>query len=709
MFIKLLIWIFQFCLFIPKAYSFRTPKHDIAFYYKTHASVSLTNPDNHTTSYGIYVAGQTITIDIPTSVVGVPEILDWKVVNINKDRLMFVHKKKPQILIDQKEIKEIGYSGELSDSIIAFGDNEALHVPTIFNPNLIKPVPTWNYIELLYFDDENEKVSVLRSLPWLKDDDWKFIKEWKMTDYIHFDNKLYLAIKRTISNANSQSVNQEISIIRLCLDKGSELISSAVEIHFGRPEFNTNQITDLIFVIIFGSWVKEDDRYQLHTTQLRPNNTKIYHIYYFHDIFSLFEETANECASGSDNINSLRYHLRSEVGKCKTISYKSCSTKENIVPSRNVKNLTGEYTFHGLAGLTSSIHKIQFVTLPYPHSKRTILMKKTLLILTSFCEYYSLFTLERCFNLQPINWDWLFFSFQGDFYINKHPFGYHYVDKSANKNLFILIEVCLHLETCTQCIMYGLYFDCIWSNSICTHDDQPKNKATLTVDHCFKISKISPLMFNSSSPTILTIEFDQSLNFTASQEQLAIQAGDNHCTNITMNGPFINCSMDLTKSGQFKIEVSLRNDKYADAATLSSASTDKVHIFVPDSEYDFTFIVIFILFLLMSLVISSFILIVHTKYNNECFNRFKKFSRTRKANRFTGAQSAITRVRSKILSSTMNTLTDSTVTNAPSSKQVSRWSSMRSVPDHLYLSKELNSSRVDQQSTSASKSSKFHP
>uniref|UniRef100_A0A158P4U9 Uncharacterized protein n=1 Tax=Tetranychus urticae TaxID=32264 RepID=A0A158P4U9_TETUR len=694
MFIKLLIWIFQFCLLIPKAYSFSTPKHDIAFYYKTHASVFLTNPNHRTTSYGIYVAGQTITIDIPASVDALSNILNWKVVNINKTRLMFVHNKKAQILINQQRINQMNYSGDLSDSIIAFGDNEALHVPTIFNPSLTAPVHKWNYLELLYFDDSNEKVSVKRSLPWLKDDDWKSIREWKMTDYIHFDNKLYLAIHRSISQADSQSVTQEMSIIRLCLDKGIELISSAVEVHFTRPEFNTNQITDLIFVFIFGSWGNETSHYQLHTTQLQPNNTQIYHIYYFRDIVSLFEETVNECASGSDNINSLRYHLRSEVGKCKTISYKSCSTKENIVPSRNVNNLTGEYTFHDLAGLTPSIHKIQFVTLSYPHFKRTILMQKKLLILTSFCEYYSLFTLKQCLKPKQIIWNWRFVSFQGDFYINKHPFGFNYVGKKTYENYFIPIEMCSHLKTCTQCIMYGLYFDCIWSNSMCTRGDQPKNKATLTVDHCFKISKISPLIFNSSLPTILTIEFDQSLNFTASQEQLVIQAGDNHCTNITMNGPFIICSMHLTKSGQFKIDVSLRNDRYADTSIISAVSNDEVHIFVPDSEYDFTFIVIFILFLLMILVIISFILIVHTKCNNEYLNRFKKFSRTRKANRFIGAQSAITRVRSKILSSTMNTLTDSTVTNAPSSKQVSRWSSMRSVPDHLYLSKQLYSSRL---------------
>uniref|UniRef100_A0A158P4U4 Sema domain-containing protein n=1 Tax=Tetranychus urticae TaxID=32264 RepID=A0A158P4U4_TETUR len=672
---RLLIWIFNFCLLIELTYSFRTFKHDIAFYYKTHASVSLTNPDNHTTSYGIYVAGQTITIDIPTSVVNVSEILDWKVVNINEKRLMFVHNKKPQILINQQRIKQMNYSGELSDSIIAFGDNEALHVPTIFNPNLTKPVHTWNYIELLHFDDENEKVSVIRSLPWSQEEDWKQVKEWKMTDYIHFDGKLYLLIKRTIARDNPQSFTQEISIIQMCIDQGSELISSFVEIGFIRPELQTNQIIDLIFVFIFGPL--GHDRYQLHTTQLQPNNTKIYQIYSIRDIVSLFEETLIEmCGSRS----------RSEVTKCKTTSYESCLASKNVgINVTGYKNILDIF----LHSVANDLHKLQFFTLPHPYYSASLFIHTKPIFYTIACEYTS--APLDCINYgNSINSGQAFA--QAHFHVNKHPLGIVYVTKETNQFVFGRLAVCEKPKTCTECIMYGFYLGCIWSNSICKPDDQPRNKATQTINHCFKVINISPLMFNSSLPRVLTIELDRPLNVNASQEQLVIQAGDNHCTDITMNGAFINCLMALSESGEFTVDVSLRNDRYADAAILSSASTDKVHISVPDSEYDFTFIVI--LFLLISLLISSFIFIVRTKYKNKYVNRFKKFSRTRKANRFIGAQSAITRVRSKILSSTMNTITDSTVTNAPSSKQVSLWSSMRSVPDHLYLSKQLYSSRL---------------
>uniref|UniRef100_A0A158P4U2 Sema domain-containing protein n=1 Tax=Tetranychus urticae TaxID=32264 RepID=A0A158P4U2_TETUR len=613
MFIHHLIWIFQFCLLIQISNSFRTFKHDIFFYYKTHDSVFLTNPTNHTTSYGIYVAGETTTINIPKNVANMSDILDWKVVDINENQLMFVHKNKPYILINRQIIREMEYAGELIDSIIAFGDNEALHVPTISNPSLTKPVHTWNYIELLYFDDENKKVSVKRSLPWLKDD-WKFIKEWKMTDYIHFDDKLYLLIKRSFSKANSQSVTQEISIIRLCLDKGRELISSAVEIHFTKAEFNNDEIIDLIFVYIFGSSVDGNNRYQLHTIlKQSQSSVNVYHTYSLSDIVSLFEETANECASGSVNINPLQHHLRSEIGKCKKTSHESCSTKENIVPSRNFVLNT---TF--LETRATAVQKFQYISLPYPYFRGSLLLHVKPNFYTSFCEYITSAP-STCKNFIA-NSDYFAQFAQADFHINKYPNGFVYVTKETNQILFIPIEVCPNLKTCTQCIMYGLYFDCIWSNSNCVPDTQPKNKAALTVDHCFKVINISPKIFNSSFPTILTIGLDKSLNFTASQEQLLIRAGDNNCTDITMNGLFIICSMNLTKSGRFKIDVSLRNDRYADAAILSSVSTEKVKILAPENDYYYTFVLILIIMTVS--LISIFLVLGYSIHNAKHQNEF---------------------------------------------------------------------------------------
>ncbi|XP_025016838.1 uncharacterized protein LOC112538971 [Tetranychus urticae] len=202
-----LITILSLALLNRTSHPFSATKHNIISYYKTVNNVFLTNPENHTTSYG------ETTVDIPSSVANVYDIVKWKVVNVDEDRLMFVHKNKPQILVDQKRIKKMEYFGDLSDSVISLGDNAILHVPTIFNPELTEPVHKCNYIVLLYFDAENESVRVIDSLPWLKDDDWKLIKEWKMSNYIHFDNKLFLLILRSIWNEKAAKVTQDTSII----------------------------------------------------------------------------------------------------------------------------------------------------------------------------------------------------------------------------------------------------------------------------------------------------------------------------------------------------------------------------------------------------------------------------------------------------------------------------------------------------------------
>uniref|UniRef100_A0A158P4U0 Sema domain-containing protein n=1 Tax=Tetranychus urticae TaxID=32264 RepID=A0A158P4U0_TETUR len=625
MFIHLPIWIFQFCLLIVMTNSFRTPKHDSLFYYKTQNSVFLTNPKDHKTYYGIYVAGETTTINISKKVANVPDILDWKVVNTKRNRLMFVHKKKPYILINRKEIQEVKYSGELSGSIIALGDNEALHVPTIFNPNLTEPVPTWNYLELLHFDNKknnNIKISVLRSLPWLKDD-WKFIKEWKMTDYIHFDDKLYLLIYRSILQANSSSVTKEISIIRLCLDKGRELISSAIEIHATQPEFQTNQIIDLIFFFLFQPTHFEIHRYQLHTIQLQSsNNIKIYQSYSISNFVSLFEETANECASGSGNITLLRQHLRSEVGKCTKTKNMSCSTKQNIVPSKSVNLLllVPSELYPAFEILESLYQKIQVLTLPFPYYKTNLLMNTKPIMSSSFCEYssYSL----KCYNFIA-NLDGVADFAQADFYINKKPYGFNYVDKEAKKIFFVSFEMCPNLKTCTQCIMYGFHFNCTWSNSDCVANHETRDEIKLTVDYCFTIVEVSPLSFYSSSPTNLTIKLDKTFEISDSQEQLVIQAGDNYCTDITRDAFSINCTLNLLESGKFNIEVSLRNDRYIDVVMLRSVSVDQVYISVSSGRY------IFVLSSL-GLVIGSILLLGYKKNIKKDSNEFLEFRKARK-------------------------------------------------------------------------------
>uniref|UniRef100_A0A158P4Z0 Uncharacterized protein n=1 Tax=Tetranychus urticae TaxID=32264 RepID=A0A158P4Z0_TETUR len=654
---------------------------------------------------------------------------------------MFVHKNKPQILIDQKTIKEMEYSGKLRGALIAFGDNEALHVPTIFNPNLTQPVPEWNYIELLYFDDENKKVSVKRSLPWLKDD-WKFIKEWKMMDYIHFDDKLYLLIKRSIWNEKTKNVTQEISIIRLCLDKGSELISSAVEIRYNRPEFQTNQITGAIFIYL--PFYKPVKILLLITKE--ASNKSLIHTRYFIDHFaSLFDKTGKECASGANKYTLMRYHLRSEVRSCQKTTYKNCFSNENTVPSVEL-NFDGIWPYHFIFADGRSIHPP--LEYDYNHSLNQTHFchqisdweQTCIEIYKNFNNDSSIQNVEVFFIEYPMNRFWLRYNslrfsegrrcfqqnntyltcykndgyeqfiddMQLHWYSNHRPLGHFQVTNNTNKIIIkILSDFCGKLKSCTHCLMHGVIEDCIWSNSRCKKDIKSVKQ---TVDYCFKIARISPLMFNSSSPETLTIELDKPLDLDETQEYLDIKTGPhNHCTNIkpNHNGSIFNCSMQLSESGKFKIIFSLQNDRYADAISISALSTEKVDIAAPEDDYLPTLIVLFLGLLFISLIVYlSFKKQQSKDPKKDSTRKVRKFSDSKEKQGSAEAITAVTRVEAQIISSAMKTTKDSTIQKEPSSKLIKSRSSMPSVSKQLDVSKSKNSS-CSLKSTKDQKSTKI--
>uniref|UniRef100_A0A158P4X5 Uncharacterized protein n=1 Tax=Tetranychus urticae TaxID=32264 RepID=A0A158P4X5_TETUR len=713
-----LITIMQFFLSIEYSYSFRRFKHTQFNYYKALDSVSFRSAAN-LPSYDIYVAGESITILIPTSVVDLSDIFNWKVVNLKKDRLMFVHKNKPQILINRTTIRPMKLkpgTNPLTGPIIVFSDNEALHVPTIINPNLTEPFPKWNYIELLYFDDEDEEVSVIRSLPMLANDDWKFIKEWKMMDYIHFDDKLYLLIKRSIWNEKTASVTQEISIIRLCLDKGSELISSAIEIRYNRPEFQNNQITQAIFICL-SYYIPE--KIFLLITHKTLNQTLIHKRYFFNDFVSLFDKTGKEYASGANNYTLMRYHLRSEVRSCQNTTFKSCSSNENIVPSVEL-NFTQIWDYHfifadgmsDLTGLEYAYDHTQNEThfchqrIGYGYKQICIEIDK------NFNQDDSIQNVEVFFFGYPFYWLYLSYNnvrlnesrrcgqykysglpcykndekskddIQLHYYFNHRPFGFFHVTKDTNRAFRTLLDHCVDYVSCNYCMMYGQNMDCIWSNSRC--EIRKDQNVTQTVNYCFKITSISPLMFNSSSPETLTIELDKPLELKVPKDYYVIKAGPhNHCTNIkpNHNGLIFNCSMRLSESGKFKISVSLQNDRYADAISMSALSAEKVDIVAPEVEHEYSSIII--LLFLGSLLI-SFLLIVYSRYKKQQFKKRstyysyknkRKFSNSKKQREYFETTSAITRVKAQILPSKMNTTNETTIETRPSSKP---WTSVSS-------------------------------
>uniref|UniRef100_A0A158P4W3 Sema domain-containing protein n=1 Tax=Tetranychus urticae TaxID=32264 RepID=A0A158P4W3_TETUR len=642
------------CLF-SEIVSFRTPKHDMIFYYKTPSNVFLTDKDNSTTYYGIYLVGKTIYINVSKSVVNVSELVNWKVINVDKDRLMFVHQNIPQMLINQKTIKNMTYSGKLTGPIIAFGDDEALHVPTILNPDLTEPPVDWNYLELLHFDVESEKVSVIRCLPAFQDD-WKYIAIWKMTDYIHFDNKLYLLIMRSIWDEKVSDITHEISIMRLCLDRGSELISSAVEMHFTRPEFDANELHEVIFVYFSQSYNDDNESksFYLCTNQHLSNQSAIIVYYYFDHLFPLFEQTAKSCSSGANNVTLLRHHIRSEVGVCKKTIHESCLTKGNIVPSVDISNLAviGKLPSTMFVNKNQVLKMNKFV-LSFPFYANTLnVYTKVSPFAPIVVHVFSYYASTTDIQFETDLWENFIIGSVKIFHINKHPFEGYYLTNVYNQIIPTWdIPLCSRLTTCTQCFMYGSSIDCVWSNSACTNatiNHQPKTKIESNFNNCFKIIDISPSIFNSSLPKTLTIILDEPLLITESQETLIIRAGPhNRCTNITINGAVIECSLKLVESGEFNIVLNLVNDNYADVYSMSTVSFDKVNIAAFNAaNATNTFAIIFILF--ASLLMSACLFLAYKMCNKQQSGLVKIFSGSKKAAEHVESQRSIKHVDPKI-------------------------------------------------------------
>lgn len=95
----------------------------ICFCITKHNSVYIRSPAKKDGAYGVHVTGATSRIGLYGKIVRKREIINCKVINIKKHRLMFSYGNEAEILANQKHLIKISYSGNLSDSIIAFGIN----------------------------------------------------------------------------------------------------------------------------------------------------------------------------------------------------------------------------------------------------------------------------------------------------------------------------------------------------------------------------------------------------------------------------------------------------------------------------------------------------------------------------------------------------------------------------------------------------------
>lgn len=637
-------WTFGINLLISGSFSIKIPKHDLVYYYKTHDSVFLKNPSNHSTLYGIYVAGETVYIDIPQNIANVSEIVNWKVINTDVSRLMFVYNNKPRVLINRTIIREMKFSGNLSDSIIAFGDNEALHVPTILNLNANEPNPKWNCIDLLHFNVKSEKVSVIRSLKWRNDSYWRFFKEWKMTDNIYFDKKMFILIKRTKASYMLRAEQQEIAIIRLDLTKGNDLFSTAAHIYFDRPEFLIGQIINTIFVLDFKAAPKSNRLLQFHSTILSTNDSTIRYYNYTIANFLLLLELS----SGDYPKNVHPWGLLAAA------------------------NISASYNFH----YTKETHRLHFLSIPYPFNLFTLNFRYIDFNLYRDClsDYF------RCRNLTSYTE-----LVKVERHINKKPFGVYYLTTTSNINIiqFIEMDLCWRVTNCIDCILYGLSsFNCIWSNSKCKKSNTTVKKSDYTANYCFKIIDIHPKAFKLSSTKTLKIQSEEPLDTNVPDKSLVIEAGQtNNCDNIKRDGSNISCELNLNRAGTFIVTLSLQSYKYSDTSILRAHSNQSVVITL---EYSIIFIIMSFLGLLFGQFFLLFILCL--RYNK--LARFKNFSLNKKLKGLIELKSELNSWGKRASSPGAYTQSKSTIITKSRTSMLPSWTDLPFVLSRVHLAKQ---------------------
>ncbi|XP_025016812.1 uncharacterized protein LOC112538956 [Tetranychus urticae] len=428
-----------------------------------------------------------------------------------------------------------------------------------------------------------------------------------MTDYIHFDNKLYLLIKRNIWKKEIFDFTQEISIIRLCLDKGRELISSAVEVRYAHPEFQNSQIIEAIFKL---RMVHNHDVFRTSNFgRRRPH---------FSDMFDMVEEMF---ASADKSVDLLQYHLRSESIECEKCTHEPLPVGQNFITSFDATEKVHVSAYYIICEQTHGNQNYfvqhQAITFAHPFERRLFLHIQNSLseyILSSPC--YEAFDWHYCQSIEAMEQKWkrLNIDVRHQVFVNQRPFGVFFITKKSHEIMFFNFDfICEGLNNCLDCVMYGFYFNCVWSHETptppkCIYDDQPKHKTALTNNHCFKIIHFSPSVLYSSLQQTLSIKLNTPFQMDNSEESLVIHTGpDNYCTNIIMNGLNIQCLMNPLKGGKFNIEINLMNDKIADVSVISAVSTEMVQINVLESECDNSSTIIITLFSCLFLILCLFI------------------------------------------------------------------------------------------------------
>uniref|UniRef100_T1KXA5 Sema domain-containing protein n=1 Tax=Tetranychus urticae TaxID=32264 RepID=T1KXA5_TETUR len=577
-----------FYLTIKIACAFEAPKHYFNAFHKVHSNVySIATQPN---SYAVYVAGKIAYLTIATpNETDISKILNWRAINTDPTRLMFVSDNKPFILIDSTVIRPMSHQVALNGTIIELGNAEALHIPKIINPDGVDPKEVWNYFDLLLFDSKDEKVEKISSIDWIGAKDYEFILEYRVLDHIHFKNKLYLLMFRQVKSFPSPF--NEISIIRLCLEKGSQFLSSAVEVAY---KYDSKPISGVFYFDYTNP--EEWKRYSIALINNQDSSTVTFH--YIENFEALFDDVAYNCSTGLPGLSNLfLHHLRNQTPNgCVEEEYKDCDNGvRNIFPSGQISD---KITVRSFLGPQNDSIKLFTHHHPYPinYVSFGIGSEEAIYI----CDFFD--SLLLCSQ-----------SFYGqltDYYPQLHMDVIHgkiLIVHRDNTVSYVLMP-CDIFRNCLYCSVYANKY-CEWTikDEEC-QSPEPKSLSPKTyVNFCNRIEQVQPSNFVGESPIPLKIIFFSTLNFIDPNELIKISAGPgSYCTSIEINDTIINCDLYFQQYGDFFVTVTFEDAFYADATPVSVVSLRQITINPKPKVYGNS-IFVFIFFILIVIILLAII------------------------------------------------------------------------------------------------------
>uniref|UniRef100_T1KDY7 Uncharacterized protein n=1 Tax=Tetranychus urticae TaxID=32264 RepID=T1KDY7_TETUR len=540
--------------------------------------------------YTVYVAGKKTTIKVPANVEDDQyKIVNWKVMNTDSARLLYISDGSAYIMIGYFDAikKKLTFPHANIGSIIVLGNNEAIHIPTIVNPNSVQTNITWNYFELLYFDEMEETIKIIEKIPWLDQDDWKYILEWKMLDHITIGTKMYILLKRKLKRFIGSQIEpvNELFIIRLSLNVSDRFLESAVELNI-RESIDIYQAQ---FVIAFNA--SEKERYSVIIQGKHEAGHDISYRNFMPKLEASFDAVVTSCKE-TNVCNQMHQHLRSNSFVCNS----NCPFGEQLYPTGTLKLLYKKFasipfnaTFRTYNAGYADVY-YNFVYFSENQFWSCVFKTLTSVSCSQKVEFAGQHTVDPILDV-----------FSGK--------TFYYNGSGSAKTLSSIDPYpCARFANCADCIMYGFTFECKWTDMKCLYKPSLVYNRKHIINNCLTIVSFSPDNLQEAV-NILKIEFEgASPKLDNGLEKISIFAGpDNGCVNIKIDGKNLTCELNLLTSGNFTLNLTLYNDAYLDSTAITAISSKTIVI---EANVNLGFTLVTLLSTLVILSIGIFVVAI---------------------------------------------------------------------------------------------------